>query len=76
MDRLQKQIKITNHQSNSCIIRLNRSLENNDKLKNALKYSEVEEKVQLIKLFNINYNTILQIFSHNIIFTILQLIII
>lgn len=73
MDRLQKQIKITNHQSNSCIIRLNRSLENNDKLKNALKYSEVEEKVQLIKLFNITHNTILQIFSHN---TILQLVII
>ncbi|XP_043599024.1 dynactin, 150 kDa isoform isoform X1 [Bombus pyrosoma] len=44
LDRLQKQVKITNQQSNSCLMRLNRSLENNDKLKNALKYSEVEEK--------------------------------
>ncbi|KAG9429207.1 early endosome antigen 1 [Apis mellifera carnica] len=50
LDRLQKQIKITNHQSNSCIIRLNRSLENNDKLKNALKYSEVEEKELKIQI--------------------------
>ncbi|KAK1129749.1 hypothetical protein K0M31_019463 [Melipona bicolor] len=44
LDKLQKQIKITNQQSNNCIMRLNRSLENNDKLKSALKYSEVEEK--------------------------------
>lgn len=34
-------------------MRLNRSLENNDKLKNALKYSEVEEKVKLIQIYNI-----------------------
>ncbi|XP_043513171.1 uncharacterized protein LOC122530363 isoform X3 [Frieseomelitta varia] len=44
LDKLQKQIKITNQQSNNCIMKLNRSLENNDKLKSALKYSEVEEK--------------------------------
>ncbi|CAL7941185.1 unnamed protein product [Xylocopa violacea] len=44
LDKLQKQIKVTNQQSNTCTMRLNRSLENNDKLKNALKYSEIREK--------------------------------
>ncbi|XP_017767200.1 PREDICTED: origin recognition complex subunit 1 [Eufriesea mexicana] len=44
LDKLQKQMKIIDHQSNSYITRLNRSLENNDKLKNALKNFEVEEK--------------------------------
>ncbi|KOC68753.1 Testis-expressed sequence 9 protein [Habropoda laboriosa] len=44
LDKLQKQIKITNQQYNNCIMRLNRSLESNDKLKSVIKYSEIEEK--------------------------------
>ncbi|CAK9796668.1 hypothetical protein ANTPLA_LOCUS921 [Anthophora plagiata] len=44
LDKLQKQIKVTNQQHSNCIMRLNRSLESNDKLKNVLKFSEIEEK--------------------------------
>ncbi|XP_031833094.1 testis-expressed protein 9 isoform X2 [Nomia melanderi] len=44
LDKLQKQIKVLNQQGNNYSVRLNRSLENNDKLRNALKCSQIEEK--------------------------------
>ncbi|XP_078035142.1 testis-expressed protein 9 [Augochlora pura] len=44
LDKLQKQIKALNQQCNNYSMRLNRSLENNDKLRSALKCSQLEEK--------------------------------
>nr|XP_033336124.1 testis-expressed protein 9 [Megalopta genalis] len=44
LDKLQKQIKALNQQCNNYSMRLNRSLENNDKLRSALKCSQIEEK--------------------------------
>ncbi|XP_076641434.1 uncharacterized protein LOC143352646 [Halictus rubicundus] len=44
LDKLQKQIKTLNQQSNNYSMRLNRSLENNNKLRSALKCSQIEEK--------------------------------
>ncbi|KZC11850.1 PREDICTED: uncharacterized protein LOC107189888 [Dufourea novaeangliae] len=44
LDKLQKQIKILSQQSNNYSTRLNRSLENNDKLRSVLKCSQIEEK--------------------------------
>lgn len=53
LDKLRKEFKTASQQSNNYITRLNRALENNDKLKSALKCSELEEKeskVQIRKL--------------------------
>ena len=44
LDKLQKQVKSLTQQSSNYSTRLNRSLESNDKLKNALKCSQMEEK--------------------------------
>ncbi|XP_076293411.1 testis-expressed protein 9 [Lasioglossum baleicum] len=44
LDKLQKQIKVLNQQSSNYSMRLNRSLENNNKLRSALKCSQIEEK--------------------------------
>ncbi|XP_033336124.2 uncharacterized protein LOC117226166 [Megalopta genalis] len=44
LDKLQKQIKALNQQCNNYSMRLNRSLESNDKLRSALKCSQIEEK--------------------------------
>ncbi|XP_076161559.1 uncharacterized protein LOC143143770 [Ptiloglossa arizonensis] len=44
LDKLQKQVKALKQQSNNYSMRLNRSLENNDKLRSALKCSQIEEK--------------------------------
>ncbi|XP_076234928.1 uncharacterized protein LOC143179521 [Calliopsis andreniformis] len=44
LDKLEKQIKVLTQQSNNYSTRLNRSLESNDKLRNGLKCSQIEEK--------------------------------
>ncbi|XP_032673038.1 uncharacterized protein LOC116844957 isoform X3 [Odontomachus brunneus] len=44
LHNLNKKIKISHKQSFNCDIRLNRSLENNEKLRSMLKSSQVEEK--------------------------------
>ncbi|KAK0089244.1 hypothetical protein PV326_004545 [Microctonus aethiopoides] len=44
IDSLKKEIKILNQQSNNFDIRLNRSLEENVKLKNTIKLNKIEEK--------------------------------
>lgn len=44
LDSLKKEIKILSQQSTNYDVRLNRSLESNEKLRNALKCSEAEEK--------------------------------
>ncbi|EZA46899.1 hypothetical protein DMN91_005382 [Ooceraea biroi] len=43
-EALKKEIKVLNQQSNNYDVRLNRILESNEKLKNALKCSQIEEK--------------------------------
>ncbi|XP_011640374.1 uncharacterized protein LOC105429233 [Pogonomyrmex barbatus] len=45
LESLKKEIKMLNQQSTNLDMRLNRSLENNEKLKNTLKCSQTEEKV-------------------------------
>lgn len=44
LEGLKKEINILSQQSNNYDVRLNRSLENNEKLKNALKCRQIEEK--------------------------------
>lgn len=44
LEGLKKEINILNQQSNNYDVRLNRSLESNEKLKNALKCRQIEEK--------------------------------
>ncbi|XP_036144927.1 uncharacterized protein LOC105837804 isoform X4 [Monomorium pharaonis] len=44
LEGFQKEIRILNQQSINLDVRLNRSLESNEKLKNALRYSHTEEK--------------------------------
>ncbi|XP_050463284.1 testis-expressed protein 9 [Cataglyphis hispanica] len=44
VENLRKQINILSQESTNYDVRLNRSLENNEKLKNALKCSQIEEK--------------------------------
>lgn len=46
LDKLQKELKVLTQQSNNYNTRLNRSLESNDKLRNAFKCSQIEEKVK------------------------------
>ncbi|KAH0946079.1 hypothetical protein HN011_007026 [Eciton burchellii] len=44
LENLKKEVKVLNQQSNNYDIRLNRLLENNEKLKNTLKCNQIEEK--------------------------------
>ncbi|XP_054008040.1 uncharacterized protein LOC128892029 [Hylaeus anthracinus] len=44
LDKLQKQVKALKQQSDNYSMRLNRSLESNDKLRNSLKCFQIEEK--------------------------------
>ncbi|XP_017884681.1 MAR-binding filament-like protein 1-1 [Ceratina calcarata] len=50
LDKFQKELKTASQQSNNYIMRLNRALENNDKLKSALKCTEIEEKELKIQM--------------------------